>query len=77
MDWKDLIQWPAMAVTVAAAWFTASRIKERREVGFWLFLMSNALWMVWGFYARAWALLILQVCLAFMNVRGARNNDTG
>lgn len=77
MDWKELIQWPAMVVTVAAAWFTASTLKGRREVGFWLFLTSNVLWVVWGYYAHAWALLVLQICLAGMNIRGARNNDTG
>ena len=77
MDWKDLMQWPAMVVTIAAAWFTASTRKGRREIGFWLFLTSNALWLVWGYYAGAWALLILQIGLAAMNIRGARSNDTG
>ena len=77
MDWMDLVQWPAMAVTVAATWFTASTVKGRRETGFWLFLASNALWVAWGFHARAWALLLLQLCLVAMNIRGARNNETG
>lgn len=73
----DLVQWPAMAVTVAATWLTASTRTRRRELGFWLFLASNALWTWWGWHAEAWALLLLQLCLAAMNIRGARNNDTG
>jgi hypothetical protein len=77
MEWMDLVQWPAMVVTIAATWFTASTRERRRGVGFWLFLVSNALWVMWGWYAKAWALLILQVCLAAMNIRGARNNETG
>ena len=77
MEWMDLVQWPAMVVTIAAAWFAASTVKARREMGFWLFLASNALWMWWGFHAQAWALLLLQLGLAAMNIRGARNNDTG
>ena len=71
MDWLDLVQWPAMAVTVLAAWLVASTDKRRREIGFWAFLASNALWIVWGWHSRAWALLVLQVCLAALNVRGA------
>ena len=43
MDWLDLVQWPAMAVTVLAAWLVASTHKHRREIGFWVFLVSNAL----------------------------------
>lgn len=69
-----LIQWPAMLVTVIAAWFVASRSSERRKVGFWLFLMSNLLWILWGLSARAYGLIALQICLAFMNIRGERRN---
>jgi hypothetical protein len=70
MDWLDLIQWPAMAVTVLAAWLVASTREHRREIGFWVFIASNALWIAWGWHARAWALILLQLCLAAMNVRG-------
>ena len=75
MDYLDLVQWPAMAVTVAAAWFVASKSPRRRLWGFWLFLLSNALWIAWGFRAGAWALVVLQVCLAAMNIRGAGKNE--
>ena len=72
MDWLDLVQWPAMAVTVLAAWLVASTHEHRREIGFWVFLASNALWIAWGWHTRAWALIVLQVCLAALNIRGAR-----
>jgi hypothetical protein len=72
----DLIQWPAMAVTIAAAWFVASSSQRRRKIGFWLFLASNVLWIVWGVHAQAYALIVLQVGLAFMNVRGERKNTS-
>jgi hypothetical protein len=71
----DLLQWPAMLVTVLASWYVASNLKTRRNHGFWLFLLSNALWIAWGAYAHAWALIVLQVCLAFMNIRGARKTE--
>jgi hypothetical protein len=74
MDAVDLIQWPAMIVTVTAAWFVGSSRKQRRQIGFWLFLLSNALWVVWAVHAHAYALLILQLCLAGMNIRGEKRN---
>jgi hypothetical protein len=70
--WIGLVQWPAMAVTIAAAWCVASTRKSRRRLGFWLFLASNVLWIAWGWYAGAFALIVLQVALAFLNIRGAR-----
>ena len=64
-----------MLVTVAASWCVASNVKPRRNVGFWLFLASNVLWVAWGLHARAYALIVLQACLALMNIRGARKTD--
>ena len=71
----DLVQWPAMAVTVAASWLVASQHKRRRSVGFWLFLLSNVLWIVWGLHTAAIALVALQLCLAAMNIRGAAKSE--
>ena len=71
MDWVNWIQWPAMVVTVVAAWMIASRRKFQRNWAFWLFLSSNGLWVMWGLHDRAYALILLQVALAIMNVRGA------
>lgn len=64
-----------MGVTVAAAWFVASGKQLRRKIGFWLFLVSNLLWVTWGIYTRAWGLVSLQICLAGMNVRGEKRNS--
>jgi hypothetical protein len=75
MDWIDLLQWPAMVVTVVAAWLVASQSKRRRRVGFWVFLLSNVLWIAWGLHDRAYALVVLQFALGAMNVRGAFRND--
>jgi len=76
MDLLDLLQWPAMLVTILSSWLVGSRDRLRREHGFRVFLVSNVLWVVWGMHAGAWALVVLQFALAAMNVRGARRNDT-
>ena len=73
--WLDAIQWPAMAVTLLAAWLVASRDKHRRAIGFWIFIASNVLWIVWAWHTKAWALIALQVGLFALNVRGAVKND--
>ena len=76
MNYIDLIQWPAMVVTVIAAWLVAAQHKRKREYGFWVFLFSNVLWVIWGLHDGAYALIALQVALAGLNVRGAWKNDS-
>jgi hypothetical protein len=75
MGLLDLVQWPAMVATVVAAWLVASQSRLRRTWGFWCFLGSNVLWVIWALHTSAWALIVLQVCLAVLNIRGARKND--
>jgi hypothetical protein len=65
-----------MAVTVIAAWMVGSQRKFKRNWGFWLFLASNVLWIVWGWGDRAYALIVLQLALAFLNIRGVLKNRT-
>lgn len=72
MTWLDLAQWPAMLITILGAWFVASTQRRRRRIGFWLYLVSNVLWVVWGLHTQAYALILLQLCLAVMNIRGER-----
>lgn len=75
MNVLDFLQWPAMLLTVAAAWLVASTQKKRRQWGFWVFLASNAAWIAWAWHAHAPALLTLQLALAAMNIRGVVKAD--
>ena len=75
MDLIGALQWPAMLITVAASWLVASQSKARRAIGFWVFLLSNVLWVVWGWSTDAWALVALQFALAALNIRGASKNE--
>lgn len=64
------MQWPAMLATVLAAWLVGSDSEARRAAGFWVFLSSNLLWVLWGLHDGAMALIALQVALAALNIRG-------
>jgi hypothetical protein len=75
MDLWDLVQWPAMAATLASTWLVGSTSKGRRLSGFYMFLVSNVLWIAWGWHDNAWALVALQVGLAALNIRGANKNE--
>ncbi|MDP9043717.1 MAG: hypothetical protein M3O01_02825 [Pseudomonadota bacterium] len=74
MNWLDAMQWPAMVVTLAASWLVASKRRTRRYWGFATFMLSNAMWIAWGWHTASYALVVLQIGLFFMNVRGAREN---
>jgi hypothetical protein len=63
-----------MAVTLIAAWLVASERKFKRNWGFWLFLVSNVLWAGWAVGERAYALIVLQLGLAAINIRGTYKN---
>jgi len=76
MNFINTLQWPAMLVTVVAAWMVASQKKFKRNWGFWLFLLSNVLWIIWVLRDRAYALVILQLCLAALNIRGTVKNSS-
>ncbi|MFL6632952.1 MAG: hypothetical protein ACJ8HJ_11635 [Massilia sp.] len=73
----DLLQWPAMAVTLVAAFLVGARHAKKRVVGFWTFILSNVLWIAWGVHDGAWALIALQAGLAAMNIRAIVRNERG
>ncbi|WP_426113569.1 hypothetical protein [Massilia sp. PWRC2] len=76
-DWIDLLQWPAMAVTLLAAFLVGSNHQGRRIGGFAAFVVSNVLWISWGLHDGAWALIALQAGLFLTNLRGIRKSGQG
>jgi len=78
VDWNtliDFLQWPAMIITLCAAFLVGARHARRRIFGFYTFIVSNALWIIWGVHDGAWALIALQAGLLAMNVRGIWRNE--
>ena len=70
----NFLQWPAMATTLLSAWLVASQSKQKRGLGFWIFIVSNILWGFWGWHDSAYALIIMQIGLLLLNIRGAFKN---
>jgi hypothetical protein len=75
VDYLDLLQWPAMLITLIATWFIGSHASGKRAAAFWGYLVANVLWVVWGYHDNAWALVTLQFCLAALNIRGVYKNE--
>lgn len=71
----NAVQWPAMIATLIAAWLVGSQTKRKRSLGFFCFIVSNVLWVVWGWHEHAYALVVLQLGLFTLNLRGARKNE--
>ena len=70
----NFLQWPAMATTLLSAWLVASQSKQKRGLGFWIFIVSNILWVFWGWHDGAYALIAMQFGLLLLNIRGAFKN---
>lgn len=75
-EFIDFLQWPAMLVTLFAAYLIGSKRAKRRVFGFTMFILSNILWIIWGWHDGAWALITLQLALMAMNIRGIFKNET-
>ncbi len=69
------LEWPAMAVSLAAAWWMGSTRAGKRVLAFWLLIAGNLLWIAWGWGDGAWALIALNVGLMALNVRGIVKNE--
>lgn len=74
-DLLNALQWPAMAITLTAAWLVSSRSNRKRRSGFWCFVVSNVCWIVWAWFEHAYALIVMQLGLFAINVRGAQKNQ--
>jgi hypothetical protein len=75
IDYLNQLQWPAMMVTIVSVWLIASQSKSKREVGFWLCLLSNVLWVAWGWNAKTYSIVAMQFALAILNFRGVYKNE--
>jgi hypothetical protein len=69
------LEWPAMAISLAAAFYLGSKKPSKRILAFWLLIVGNVLWIAWGWGESAWALIALNVGLMALNVRGIRKNE--
>ena len=69
------LEWPAMAVSLAAAYWLGSTRAKKRIVAFALLILGNLMWIAWGWGEGAWALIALNVGLMVLNVRAILKNE--
>jgi hypothetical protein len=74
-DFFAMLEWPAMAISLAAAWWMGSRRPGKRIVAFCLLIVGNLMWIAWGWGEDARALIALNAGLMVLNVRGILKNE--
>ena len=70
-----MLEWPAMAVSLAAAYWMGSTKAKKRIVAFLMLILGNLMWIAWGWGEQAWALIALNVGLMALNVRAIFKNE--
>ncbi|MBC7697458.1 MAG: hypothetical protein H7Z70_03730 [Bacteroidia bacterium] len=70
----NALQWPALVTTLISTWLVSSTTKKNRNLGFWCFITSNIMWILWGWHVGAYALVMMQIGLVFLNLRGTFKN---
>ncbi len=74
-DFVAYLEWPAMAVSLIAAWWLGSTKPKKRILAFCLLIVGNLMWIAWGWGDGAWALIALNVGLMGLNVRAILKNE--
>ncbi len=70
-----MLEWPAMAISLVAAYLLGSIHATKRIVAFVMLIIGNLMWIGWGWGDEAWALIALNVGLLALNVRGIFKNE--
>ena len=74
-DYLAYLEWPAMAITLAAAWWMGSTKPQKRIVAFGMLIVGNLMWIGWGWGDEAWALIALNLGLLALNIRAIMKNE--
>ena len=71
----EYLEWPAMGISLVAAWLMGSTRPNKRVWAFWLLTLGNVMWITWGLGDGAYALIGLNLGLMALNIRGIRKNE--
>lgn len=74
-DILAMLEWPAMAISLVAAYLLGSIDPTKRIVAFIMLIIGNLMWIGWGWGDDAKALIALNVGLMALNVRGIFKNE--
>lgn len=68
----DLFSWLALAFVIGQLWLFGSK---KYRIGWWMALAACGAWGVFALATGGWALLVQQVIIAALSVRGLMNLD--
>ena len=74
-DMLALLEWPAMAISLVAAYLLGSIHTTKRIVAFVMLIIGNLMWIGWGWGDGAKALIALNVGLMVLNIRAIMKNE--
>lgn len=74
-DFLALLEWPAMAISLVAAYLLGSIHPKKRILAFVMLIIGNLMWIGWGWGNDAKALIALNAGLMALNVRGIFKNE--
>jgi len=74
-DFFALLEWPAMAFSLASAYWMGSKDAHKRIIAFCMLIVGNLMWIAWGWGEDARALIALNVGLLALNIRGIIKNE--
>ncbi len=69
-----LSQYPALITGIIGAYFVSSTTSKKRYWGFFLWIISDICWALFGLSASGYGLVIMQLIFIFTSSRGMFNN---
>jgi small basic protein len=75
MNFLPLVQYPAAVFTIVGYYFVGSTHAATRKTGFILGVTSNIIWVVYGLLPIQLGIVITNVAIFVMGMRGYLNNS--
>ena len=70
----DIVEWIATACSLIGAAFVAGAQPAARRRGFAIWILANAIWIVWAIAEMKWGLMTMFAAYQVFAVWGWRNN---
>jgi hypothetical protein len=71
----NFLDWPAMLTALIGTFILSRRAPSARmrRLAFFIYLVSNLLWLAWACHLRAYPMIIMQLGFLYTSIDGIRN----